>query len=95
MGVLIRCALPEVLWIAKYTLIPVASATRKNAKLRPPRLSNAFQQCSLRGGGGWAAATFGAERAVGNGMDAPTRNGIKCAKVEVLCNHLNREERPP
>jgi transposase len=25
-----------------------------------------------------------------NGMDAPTRNGIKCAKVEVSTNHLNR-----
>lgn len=30
-----------------------------------------------------------------NGMDAPTRNGISCAKVEELLNHLNREERPP
>jgi hypothetical protein len=29
-----------------------------------------------------------------NDMDAPTRNGIVCAKVEVLICPLNREERP-
>lgn len=31
--------------------------------------------------------------AINNGMDAPTRTGIKCAKVAVLTHHLNREER--
>lgn len=30
-----------------------------------------------------------------NGMDAPTCIDIKCAKVEALINHLNREGRPP
>jgi len=29
-----------------------------------------------------------------NGMDAPARHGISCAKVEVSSNHLNRQERP-
>ena len=29
-----------------------------------------------------------------NGMDAPTFNGISCAKVEVSSNHLNQQERP-
>jgi hypothetical protein len=29
-----------------------------------------------------------------NGMDAPARYGISCAKVEVSSNHLNRQERP-
>ena len=28
-----------------------------------------------------------------NGMDAPARHGISCAKVEVSSNHLNRQER--
>ena len=30
----------------------------------------------------------------GNGMDAPAWRGIKCAKVEVLSDHLNQQERP-
>ena len=29
-----------------------------------------------------------------NGMDAPARHGISCAKVEVSSNHSNRQERP-
>jgi hypothetical protein len=29
-----------------------------------------------------------------NGMDAPTWRGIECAKVEVLFDHLNQQERP-
>jgi hypothetical protein len=29
-----------------------------------------------------------------NGMDAPARHGISCAKVEVSSNQLNRQERP-
>ena len=37
---------------------------------------------------------YGAPRIVSNGMDAPTRNGIECAKVEMRNNHLNRQERP-
>jgi hypothetical protein len=34
------------------------------------------------------------ERYRGNGMDAPAWRGIKCAKVEVLSDHLNQQERP-
>lgn len=29
-----------------------------------------------------------------DGMDAPAFNGIKCATVEVSCNHSNQQERP-
>ena len=43
---------------------------------------------AVRGG-----LTF-SDTGISNGMDAPARHGIRRARVEVLRNHSNRQERP-
>src|SRR3546814_5506920 len=77
------------------TVSTISGISEKRQAPKPPQLSHTFQLCSLRGDGGRAAATFGAEQAVGEGSpNGRTSKALRCSARRRRTGHEEQSRSP-